>query len=149
VVAGQEGRQGWAILPRTSIEACTHTCNIFRERNPDAARCLFEVSVQGVFVLVPVEGEPVMSSYLGSCSLEERGVFLGRQVQSRQLLGLMSLILQVGLVRNGSGNDHIVVRDENAGSAGWPWDRTRAEHGGWWIVRMDEARLGPEAWGWG
>jgi hypothetical protein len=102
----------------------------FSEGNPDAARCLFEVSVQSVFVLVPVEGEPVMSSYLGSCSLEERGVFLGRQVQSRQLLGLMSLILQVGLVRNGSGNDHIVVRDENAGSAGWPWDRTRAEHGG-------------------
>jgi hypothetical protein len=26
------------------------------------------------------------------------------------------------------------VRDENAGSAGWPWDRTRAEHGGWWMV---------------
>jgi hypothetical protein len=121
----------------------------FPRKEPGCGEMPFRGQCSGVFVLVPVEGEPVMSSYLGSCSLEERGVFLGRQVQSRQLLGLMSLILQVGLVRNGSGNDHIVVRDENAGSAGWPWDRTRAEHGGWWIVRMDEARLGPEAWGWG
>src|ERR1700712_4083040 len=50
----RESRQGWAILPLTSIEACTHTCNI-SEGNPDAARCLFEVSINEVFVLVPLE----------------------------------------------------------------------------------------------
>jgi hypothetical protein len=48
----REGRQGWAILPRTSIEACTHTCNI-SEGNPNVARCLFEVSINELFVLVP------------------------------------------------------------------------------------------------
>jgi hypothetical protein len=50
-----------------------------------------------------------MSSYLGSVPWTGWGYSQGEgQVQTRHYLGLMSLLLQVGLVRNVSGNDHIV-----------------------------------------
>jgi hypothetical protein len=147
-LTARETRQGWVILARTSIEACSHTCNS-SEGTPDAARCLFEVSFNNC-LFWPRSRSTCNEQELRFLFLEGAGGgLLGRgQVQTRHSLGLERCYLQVGLIRNGSGNDHRVVRVDNASNAGLTWERTRAE---WRIVRMVDGELGwgPEAWGWG
>ena len=52
-----------------------------------------------------------MSRNLDSCSLNVLGggTFGARSGTNPSLLALESCYLQVGLIRNGSGNDHLVV----------------------------------------
>jgi len=110
----EEHVPGWVILPHASIETCIHTCNL-SESCLVVARCLFGDKLK-TCLFCPLR-EVTVTSW-DSCSLGAGGTFRTRYLQSRPFLDLLCGYLQVGLVRNGSGNDHIVVRDKSASTAG-------------------------------